>query len=95
MWAENRPEASPQHPTMKPVSLCQRAIANSSATDDVVVEPFLGSGTTLIAAERTGRRCYAMEIDPHYCALVIARWEAFTGEKAEKVKERRIERRIR
>jgi len=87
VWEEDRPQASPQHPTMKPVSLCQRAIENSSATDDVVAEPFLGSGTTLIAAERTGRRCYAMEIDPRYCRVAIARWEAFTGERAEKVSE--------
>jgi len=84
VWEENRPQASPQHPTMKPVVLCQRAIENSSATDDVVAEPFLGSGTTLIAAERTGRRCYAMEIDPRYCRVAIARWEAFTGERAER-----------
>ena len=69
---------------MKPVALCVRAIENSSAVGDVVAEPFLGSGTTLIAAERTGRRCYAMEIDPRYCRVAIARWEAFTGERAER-----------
>jgi DNA modification methylase len=46
---------------------------------------FLGSGTTLIAAERTGRVCYGMELDPHYCHVVVARWEAFTGLKAEKI----------
>ncbi len=79
--------SSPDRPTMKPVTLCERAMENSSKTNDLVIDPFLGSGTTLIAAERTGRRCYGMELDPHYCALVIARWEAFTGEKAEKVKE--------
>jgi DNA modification methylase len=87
VWDEARPQASPQHPTMKPVSLCQRAIDNSSGAGDVVAEPFLGSGSTLIAAERTGRCCYGMEIDPRYCRVAIARWEAFTGERAEKVSE--------
>ena len=82
VWLEDRPQASPQHPTMKPVSLCQRAIENSSETGDVVVDPFLGSGTALIAAERTGRRCRGMEVDPRYCRVAIARWEVFTGEKA-------------
>ncbi len=58
-----------------------------SETGDIVAEPFLGSGTTLIAADRTGRRCYGMEIDPRYCRVAIARWEAFGGEKAERVNE--------
>lgn len=84
VWEEDRPQSSPQHPTMKPVSLCEQAIENSSGLDDVVADPFLGSGTTLIAAERIGRRCYGMEIDPRYCRVAIARWEVFTGEKAEK-----------
>jgi DNA modification methylase len=85
VWLEDRPQASPQHPTMKPVALCVRAIENSSKTADVVADPFLGSGTTLIAAERTGRRCYGMELDRRYCRVIIARWEAFTGERAELV----------
>jgi DNA modification methylase len=85
VWHEDRPMRSPQHPTMKPVSLCERAIENSSEPHDIVVDPFLGSGTTLIAAERTGRRCHGMEIDPRYCRVAIARWEAFTGETAEKI----------
>ncbi len=87
VWEEERPMASPEHPTMKPVALCERAIDNSSGLNDLVIDPFLGSGTTLIAADRTGRRCYGMEIDPHYVRLVIARWEAFSGLKAEKVSE--------
>ncbi len=85
VWEEDRPMSSPEHPTMKPLALCERAIENSSEANDVVVDPFLGSGTTLIAAERTGRRCYGMEIDPRYCRVIIARWEAFTGLKSEKV----------
>ncbi len=70
---------------MKPVALCVRAIENSSKTGDVVADPFLGSGTTAIAAERMGRACYGMEIDPRYCRVAISRWEAFTGETAEKI----------
>ena len=85
VWEEDRPMSSPQHPTMKPMALCQRAIENSSKADDVVIDPFIGSGTTLIAAERVGRRCFGMEIDPRYCRVAIVRWEAFTGEKAERV----------
>jgi DNA modification methylase len=85
VWEEERPQASPHHPTMKPVGLCVRAVENSSKTADVVVDPFLGSGTALIAAERTGRTCYGMEIDPRYCRVAISRWETFTGEGAELV----------
>jgi len=82
VWEVDRPMNSPEHPTMKPVALCERAIENSSKTNDLVIDPFIGSGTTLIAAERTGRRCFGMEIDPRYCRVAISRWEAFTGEKA-------------
>jgi DNA modification methylase len=83
VWEEDRPATSPEHPTIKPLPLCEKAVLNSSKPNDLVVEPFLGSGTTLIAAERTGRRCFGMELDPAYCRVVIARWEAFSGEKAE------------
>ena len=85
VWEEPRPADSPEHPTIKPLPLCERAIENSSEQTNVICDGFLGSGTTLIAAERTGRRCYGMEIDPHYCSLVLARWEAFTGKTAEKI----------
>ena len=84
VWDEERPLASPEHPTMKPVALCERAIENSSGPNGLVIDPFLGSGTTLIAAERTGRRCYSMEIDARYVRLVLSRWEAFSGGKAQK-----------
>ncbi len=84
VWQEDRPQSSPQHPTMKPVSLYVRAMENGSKPNDIAAEPFLGSGTALIAAERTGRRCYGMELDPRYCRVAIVRWEAFTGERAEK-----------
>ena len=62
----------------------ERAIGNSSRSGDTVLDLFLGSGTTLIAAERTGRVCYAMELEPAYVDVAIRRWEAFTGERAEK-----------
>jgi len=87
VWEFDRPMASPEHPTAKPLALCQRAIQNSSQPNDIVIDPFLGSGTTLIAADRTGRRCFGMEIDPTYCRVAIARWEAFSGGVAEKVSD--------
>jgi len=87
VWRIARPSDSPLHPTMKPLALIERAIENSSANGDLVLDLFLGSGSTVIAAERTGRVCYGMELDPHYCSIVVARWEAFTGRDAEKVKE--------
>lgn len=86
VWKIERPSDSPLHPTMKPLALIERALENSSRPGDVVLDLFLGSGSTLIAAERTGRTCYGLELDPHYCSMVLARWEAFTGQKAEKVK---------
>jgi DNA modification methylase len=72
---------------MKPLALVERAIENSSRAGEVVLDLFLGSGTSVIAAERTGRICFGMELDPHYCRIVIARWEAFSGLKAEKLAE--------
>ena len=82
LWEAARPMRSPEHPTMKPVALCRRAIANSSEVGAVVVDQFLGSGTTLIAAEQLERRCFAMEIDPIYCDVIVARWQKFTGRTA-------------
>jgi DNA modification methylase len=86
VWEIFRPDTSPLHPTMKPLPLIERAIENSSRPADILLDLFLGSGSTLIAAERTGRVCYGLELDPHYCSIVIARWEAFTGGKAERVR---------
>jgi len=79
-----RPQVSAEHPTMKPVELVVAMLANSSVAGDIVYDPFLGSGTTLIAAERLGRRCHGMEIEPRYCEVAIRRWEEFTGQKAVK-----------
>ena len=70
------------HPTVKPVAMVADAMLDCSARGDLVLDPFLGSGTTLIAAERVGRCCYGMELDPLYVDTIIRRWQAFTGDNA-------------
>ena len=82
----DKPHSSKLHPTMKPVKLVARFMHNSSRQGDPVADIFGGSGTTLIAAEQLGRKCYMMELDPHYCDVIIARWEEFTGKKAKRIK---------
>jgi DNA modification methylase len=67
------------HPTVKPVALVADALMDCSARGDIVLDPFLGSGTTVIAAERTGRACYGIELDPGYIDTIVRRWQAFTG----------------
>ncbi len=78
-----RPKRSETHPTMKPVLLIECMLKNSSKVGQVVLDAFGGSGSTLIACEKLGRKCYGLEIDPHYCDVIIKRWEDFTGRKAE------------
>jgi DNA modification methylase len=70
------------HTTPKPVALIERAVHNSSKSDDIVIDLFGGSGSTLIACEKTGRSCRMMELDPKYCDVIVKRWEEFTGQKA-------------
>jgi site-specific DNA-methyltransferase (adenine-specific) len=70
------------HPTQKPVVVPEEAISNSSKIGSNVLDLFLGSGSTLIACEKTNRKCYGMEIDPHYCSVIIERWQQFTGKGA-------------
>ena len=70
------------HPTVKPIKLVADAILDCSARGDLVLDPFLGSGSTLLAAERVGRSCYGIEIDPIYIDTVIRRWQAQTGDDA-------------
>ena len=82
VWDFDRPSKSDIHPTMKPVSLVARAIENSSDKDDVILDLFGGSGTTMIACEQTNRSCYMMELDPKYADVIVKRWEEFTGKKA-------------
>jgi len=78
----DRPSKSKLHPTMKPVGLVEYLIKNSSKQEDIILDPFLGSGTTLMACEKQGRICYGVELDPKYCDVIIKRWENFTGAKA-------------
>ena len=82
VWEIPRPQESPLHATQKPLELVERAIANSSSPGDAVLDLFLGSGTTLIACERTGRICRSIELDPRYVMTAVRRWEAFSGQKA-------------
>lgn len=85
VWQIDRPSASPLHPTMKPLALMERAISNSSLPGALILDLFAGSGSTLVAAERTGRRCAALELDPLYVDVILARWERFTGQTAERI----------
>lgn len=78
-----RPKKSDLHPTMKPVELLERLLSNHSKMQDKILDLFGGSGSTLITCEKTNRKCFMMEIDPHYCDVIVARWEKYTGKKAE------------
>ena len=82
VWAIKKPHKNDLHPTMKPVELVERAIRNSSKPGEVVLDPFGGSGTTLIAAEKSGRSARLMELDPKYCDVIVSRWQTFTGKQA-------------
>jgi DNA modification methylase len=82
VWNIDRPKANDLHPTMKPVALVERAIRNSSKTRDIVLDPFAGSGTTLMAAEATGRHAALVELDPAYCDVIVRRWQEGTGRRA-------------
>ena len=82
---ENRPMRNGEHPTMKPVSLFARLIRNSTQRGEVVLDPFGGSGTTVIACEQLGRKARCIELDPHYCDVIITRWEQLTGLAAHKL----------
>jgi DNA modification methylase len=79
-----RPKASPDHPTSKPVDLITPMLRNSSRSGEIILDPFLGSGSTLIAADQLGRRCYGLELDPRYCDVAVRRWEQVNGKKAER-----------
>jgi DNA modification methylase len=82
VWQIKKPQKNDLHPTMKPVELVERALRNSSRPGAVVLDPFGGSGTTLIAAEKSGRVARVMELDPKYADVIVRRWEDFTGKKA-------------
>lgn len=82
MWFVNKPAVNDLHPTMKPVELVERAVLNSSRESDIVLDPFVGSGTTLIAAEKTGRAARLVELDPMYADVIVRRWQEYTGRPA-------------
>ena len=82
IWFIKRPMANLEHPTMKPVELVERALRNSSKTRDTILDVFGGSGTTLIACEKSGRQARLVELEPKYCDVIIRRWQEFTGREA-------------
>jgi len=84
-FGRDRDDSLAMHPTVKPVALVADAIKDCSRRRQIVLDPFAGSGTTLIAAEKTGRRARVLELDPLYCDIIIRRWEAFTGKRAKHV----------
>ncbi len=86
LWQCKRPQKSELHPTTKPVELVERALTNSSDQGALVLELFGGSGSTLIASEKTGRKCFAMELDPQYVDVIVSRWEQYSGQKAKLLK---------
>ena len=81
-WFIDKPRESKLHPTMKPVAVVENAILNSSERGDILIDIFCGSGTSVLACEKTNRICYGMELDPKYVDVIVKRWEDFTGKKA-------------
>ena len=73
VWDIDRPSRSDEHPTMKPIALCSNALENSSKVNDIILDTFLGSGSTMVAAHQLKRKCYGMELDPKYCQVIIDR----------------------
>ena len=78
VWEVDRPHRSAEHPTMKPIALCLKGLENSSRPGDIVLDLFLGSGSTLIAAHQSNRVCYGAEIDPTYCDVIVQRYVNLT-----------------
>ncbi|WP_297476481.1 site-specific DNA-methyltransferase [Ferrovum sp.] len=87
VWQIKKPQKNDLHPTMKPVELVERAVRNSSKTRDLVLDPFGGSGTTLIACEKSGRRARLIELDPKYVDVIVRRWQEFTGQEAKRASD--------
>lgn len=82
VWELKKESRNDYHPTQKPVELPERAISNSSKTGQIIRDLFGGSGSTMIACEKTGRRARVMELDPKYCDVIVRRWQEFTGKQA-------------
>jgi DNA modification methylase len=87
VWQIKKPHKNDLHPTMKPVELVERAVRNSSKTRDLVLDPFGGSGTTVIACEKAGRRARLIELDPKYVDVIVKRWQEFSGKQAARFKD--------
>lgn len=85
VWDIDKPRKCDLHPTMKPVELVANCMLDGTKEGDIVLDGFGGSGTTIIAAEQLGRKAYVMELDPHYCDVILARWEKMTGKQAIKI----------
>lgn len=85
IWKYDKPRKCDLHPTMKPVELVANCLNDATKAGDIALDVFGGSGTTMIACEQLGRRARLIELDPHYCDVIIARWEKFTGMTAEKI----------
>ena len=79
IWFVDKPARNDLHPTMKPVALVERAIRNSSKSRDIVLDPFGGSGSTLIACEKTRRQARLVELEPKYCDVIVQRWQEWSG----------------
>jgi DNA modification methylase len=84
VWEFDRGDKSVDHPTSKPVELVSKAISNSTPRRELIYDPFLGSGTAVIASEQLNRKCYGLEISPQYCDVIVKRWESLTGNTAER-----------
>ena len=80
----DKPSANAEHPTMKPISLVSRFLNNSSEPGQLVLDPFGGSGSTLMAAEKSGRQSRLIEIEEKFCDVIVKRWEQHTGRKAKR-----------
>jgi DNA modification methylase len=87
VWQIKKPQKNDLHPTMKPVELVERAVRNSSKTRDLVLDPFGGSGSTIIACEKSGRRARLIELDPKYVDVIVKRWQEFTGREASRASD--------
>jgi DNA modification methylase len=82
VWPAQKPRVNALHPTMKPVELIERAILNSSRYGDIVLDPFAGAGSTLIACQKTGRHARVIELEPTYVDVIIQRWQEYSGRLA-------------
>jgi DNA modification methylase len=86
VWDIKKERSCKLHPTMKPIALIENALKNSSLQGDIILDTFGGSGSTLIACEQLGRICRMIELEPHYCEVIVKRWEEYTGQKAEVIR---------